>query len=90
MTVTIKITGPGQTFSLELLAIKEALEKEGVVVEIQDEFPLEAGMTLERHRAETAQWWIEADALCDSKGTPRWDRRQRHVKIIAEHCPWGG
>ena len=66
--IHIKVSGPGTTFALEFQTIKNALEKEGIKVEIENEHP-----------------YTDEDAEHVRKLN-----HEHEVKLIAEHCPWGG
>lgn len=66
--VHIKISGPGTAFGFEFQIVKNALEKEGVKVEIENEHP------------------YSDDDYEHSKKL----KHNHEVKLIADHCPWGG
>lgn len=82
--IQITITGPGQTFDLELAVIKEALEAEGFPVEIHDAYPNTDHTTLEQLR----KFFADRNADYAEKGIS--PVRKGKVVITTEHCPWGG
>ena len=72
----IKVTGPGGAISVEMLIIQRALEEYGIPVIVEDSYPYsDRGLELS-----------EDDYLNRCKLI----KDKQPVKLVAEHCPWGG
>jgi hypothetical protein len=74
----ITISGPGQTFDVEIEYIKRVLEEMGWEVSVKDEFrkslsdvEFEHGISLRKD--------INVNSTIE-----------HHAEIIADHCCWGG
>ena len=74
--LTVKISGPGQTFDLELHYIKRLLEDMGWTIEEKNEYPAE--LTDE-----------QADDL-QKRRSNRTSNLNGIATVVAIHCPWGG
>lgn len=90
--ITVTVTGPGGCFDETFLIIKEALEARGHQVLIEDEHP-SSHATLAEHDAAVAQWNEDFTRICAERGeshTKYMRGLPDSVRLVAEHCPWGG
>lgn len=79
---TITISGAGSTINFEVEIIKRALEAEGIIVEVKNDFPnpdIDNMISVIRERL-SGNWGKDHDQPPIKK----------YVRIVAEHIPWGG
>ncbi|HET8688244.1 MAG TPA: hypothetical protein VFM18_16550 [Methanosarcina sp.] len=72
----ITISGPGQTFDVELEVIKRALQQFGFIVEVSDDYPF-----VGNERFPTIDDFME-------KSKERVKKTKIHIQT--KHVPWGG
>ncbi len=78
--ITIKVTGPGGTIDFEMMVIKMLFEQIGISVIVENEYPWPDDNPL------IADAFIEDRIKSIKNGT----FQSPEIKLIAEHCPWGG
>lgn len=82
--VTVTVTGPGGIINYEVEVIKRALEAAHVRVEVINPHPDDnpEKMVQEIERRLTDDQWAAPYT---------WSKRiTKSVKLVADHCPWGG
>ena len=84
MSLTVKITGPGQTFELELYYIQKLLEDMGWGVELRNDNPNHTRYPHDEKKM--------AALLETRKAREKTPNRYKFntATIIAENMPWGG
>ena len=82
INIEVKVTGPGGVINFETLIIKRALEQVGITVEVEDEYPFSYRVN-QNVIQETEDEYIERITKLNETCSTT-------VKLIAEHCPWGG
>jgi hypothetical protein len=86
MTTTVTIAGPGETFNYETIIIRRALEAAGILVEVEDDYPFN-----KREPDLTEDEYL--DRIKDRRENWPFNKLEQPlytVKLITEHCPWGG
>ena len=85
--IVVTVTGPGGCINFETIIIQRALEAVGITVVVEDECPLHSRNTdsPQSYPKETEDEYV--DRITEIIKT---ENHPITVKLIAEHCPWGG
>lgn len=80
MIIKVTVSGPGGCINYEAETIKRALEAAGCFVDYENSHPDQR--VVEEHRS------TRDDDFNPLLVAPK--RIKSYVKLIVEHCPWGG